>query len=67
LGTCNVLKERIRFMEKLRRRSALGILAVATVLVASFGPPAAAAPPRPPAQLADRDGWVTSTGPRLAP
>jgi serine protease AprX len=43
-------------MEKLRRRSALGILAVATVLVASLGPPAAAAPPRPPAQLADRDG-----------
>ena len=42
-------------MEKLRRRSALGILAVAVVVVASLGPPAAAAPARLPAQLADRD------------
>jgi len=42
-------------VEKLRRRSALGILAVAAVIVASLGPPAAAAPARLPAQLADRD------------
>ncbi|TMK67763.1 MAG: peptidase S8 [Actinobacteria bacterium] len=42
-------------MQKLRRRSTLGILAVATVVVTSFGPPAAAAPSHPPAQLADRD------------
>jgi len=42
-------------MEKIRRRSALGILAVAAIVLASFGTPAAAAPSRPPAQLADRD------------
>jgi len=42
-------------MQKLGRRSTLGILAVATVVVTSFGPPAVAAPSHPPAQLADRD------------
>src|SRR6266542_2389835 len=42
-------------MEKLWRRSALGILAVVAIVLASFGTPAAAAPSRPPAQLADRD------------
>jgi serine protease AprX len=42
-------------MDKLRRRSALGIAVVVAIVVASFGAPAAAAPSSPPAQLADRD------------
>jgi serine protease AprX len=42
-------------MERLRRRSALGIMVVAAIVVASFGAPAGAAPSPPPAQLADRD------------